>query len=132
MMMEAAVEKLKGLVPVTVRSGGKKEKSIGLWALYQKEMADHIHSKRFLLILGLVVVTSFASLYGALDSISSAAEGTDFLFLKLFTTSGNSIPSFVSFIAILGPFVGLVLGFDAINSERNGGKGISSEAYVSG
>lgn len=120
-MMEAAVEKLKGLFPVTVRSGGKKEKNIGLWALYQKEMADHTHSKRFLLILGLVVVTSFASLYGALDSISSAAEGTDFLFLKLFTTSGNSIPSFVSFIAMLGPFVGLVLGFDAINSERNGG-----------
>ena len=38
--------------------------------------------------------------------------------MKLFTLSGNSIPSFTSFIALLGPFVGLALGFDAINSER--------------
>ena len=33
--------------------------------------------------------------------------------------SGSSIPSFTSFIALLGPFVGLSLGFDAINSERS-------------
>ena len=32
--------------------------------------------------------------------------------------SGNSIPSFMTFIALLGPFVGLTLGFDAINKER--------------
>ena len=43
------------------------------------------------------------------------------IFLKLFTLSGESIPSFLSFIALLGPFVGLTLGFDAINSERSEG-----------
>ena len=46
---------------------------------------------------------------------------SNFIFLKLYTTSGNSIPSFMSFIALLGPFVGLTLGFDAINSERSAG-----------
>lgn len=45
---------------------------------------------------------------------------SNFIFLKLYTSSGNSIPSFMSFIALLGPFVGLALGFDAINSERTG------------
>ena len=41
--------------------------------------------------------------------------------MKIYTTSGNSIPSFMSIIALMGPFVGLTLGFDAINSERNNG-----------
>lgn len=89
-------------------------------ALYRKELADHLLSRRFLLILLLIYVTSFASLYGALSGLEDVS-GTDFIFLTLFTTSGNSIPSFMSFIALLGPFIGLSLGFDAINSERSEG-----------
>lgn len=119
-MTVTAVEKLKGLFPATVEGRGPGKANTGLWALFHKEMADHIRSRRFLLILGLVVITGFASLYGALESISGAQEG-EFVFLKLYTASGSSIPSFVSFIALLGPFVGLCLGFDAVNSERNGG-----------
>ena len=94
----------------------------GLWALYHKELADHLCSKRFVIILLLIYATSFASLYGALTGLSSSSDSsTTFLFLKLYTTSGNSIPSFSTFIALLGPFVGLTLGFDAINSERSNG-----------
>lgn len=95
----------------------------GLKALYHKEMADHVRSKRLLIVLGLVWLTSFASLYGALSGIVEATEEstTEFIFLSLFTSSGNSIPSFLSFMALLGPFVGLTLGFDAINSERSRG-----------
>ncbi len=91
----------------------------GLSALYHKELADHIGSRRFLIVLVLIVLTSYASIYGAVSNLSDAvASDPDFIFLKLFTLSGNSIPSFTSFIALLGPFVGLTLGFDAINSER--------------
>ncbi|MBU9737098.1 ABC transporter permease [Diplocloster agilis] len=101
---------------------GAGSKSSGLMVLYRKEMADHMHSKRFLIILLLILITSLASLYGALSGIQEAVkDSSDFIFLKLFTTSGKSIPSFVSFIGLLGPFVGLTLGFDAINNERNGG-----------
>ncbi|MGN0293865.1 MAG: ABC transporter permease [Lachnospiraceae bacterium] len=100
----------------------KKKADAGLKALYHKELADHLNSRRFLIILILIYATSFASLYGALSGISDALENdTNFIFLKLYTTSGNSIPSFMSFIALLGPFLGLTLGFDAINSERNSG-----------
>ena len=119
--MVAAMERLKGLFPEIAKREGERKKNVGLWALFHKEMADHIRSRRFLLILGLVAVSGFASLYGALGSISGTAADNDFVFLKLFTASGSSIPSFVSFIAMLGPFVGLALGFDAINSEKSGG-----------
>lgn len=90
----------------------------GLKALYQKEMMDHIRSRRFFLILILILVTSYASLYGAISGMS-ASDSTDYLFLSLYTTSGNSIPSFMSFIALLGPFVGVVLGFDGISGEKS-------------
>lgn len=94
----------------------------GFMALYRKEMADHIRSRRFLIVLLLIALTSFAGIYGALTNLSAAvAEDKNFIFLKLFTLSGNSIPSFASFIGLLGPFVGLTLGFDAINSERTEG-----------
>ena len=94
----------------------------GMTALYRKEMSDHIRSKRFLIVLGLILLTSCASIYGALTSLSDAiASDASYIFLKLFTLSGSSIPSFTSFIALLGPFVGLSLGFDAINSERSEG-----------
>ena len=92
----------------------------GMGALYRKEMSDHIHSKRFLIVLLLILLTSCASIYGALSSLTpEQAADSGYIFLKLFTLSGNSIPSFTSFIALLGPFVGLALGFDAINSERS-------------
>lgn len=94
----------------------------GLSAIYHKEMADHIRSRRFLIVLGLILLTSFASIYGAVSGMTSDAQaGSDFQFLQLFIMSGNSIPSFISFIGLLGPFVGLTLGFDAINSERSEG-----------
>ena len=33
----------------------------GMAALYRKEMSDHIRSKRFLIVLGLILLTSCAS-----------------------------------------------------------------------
>lgn len=90
----------------------------GLAALYEKEMTDHFRSRRILIVLAIVGLTSFASLYGALSAITSGSEA-EFLFLQLYTASGNFIPSFASFIALLGPFVGLVLGFDGIIGEKS-------------
>ena len=96
--------------------------STGRNALVRKELADHLKSKRFLILLLLIGCTSFASLYGAISGLSDAIQSdSNFIFLKLYTSSGSSIPSFMSFIALLGPIVGLALGFDAINSERSNG-----------
>ena len=58
----------------------------GMTALYRKEMSDHIRSKRFLIVLGLILLTSCASIYGALTSLSDAiASDASCIFLKLFT-----------------------------------------------
>lgn len=102
-----------------------------LSALYRKEMADHVTSKRFVIILILVIAMTVASVYGAVTGISSAirdaaqdpkaAFDTSYMFLKLYTTGGSSIPSYMSLIALIGPFIGLILGFDSINAEKNSG-----------
>ena len=96
----------------------------GLLVIYRKEMADHIHSRRFFIVLCLILITSFASIYGSVSTLiedSLSGLQADYLFLQLFTLSSGTIPSFMSFIALLGPFVGITLGFDAINSEMTEG-----------
>lgn len=122
--MTTVKEKAKKVLP-SPSSGNEQTlpgRNSGLKALFLKELADHLTSRRFLIILVLIYGTCLASLYGALSGLSDAAEaGTEYLFLELYTTSGNSIPSFLTFIGLLGPFLGLTLGFDAINSERMGG-----------
>jgi len=98
-------------------------KNSSLGVLYRKELADHFHSKRFFIILLLVAITGLSSIiaaaYGMRDAIEN--EGSNFVFLKLFTASSGSVPSFVSFMSFLGPITGLALGFDAINNEINKG-----------
>lgn len=94
----------------------------GFAALYRKELADHLRSTRFVIIFALLTLTSLAGLYGAMQGITDAvSQSSAFIFLQLFTASGNSIPSFASFLAYLAPLAGLALGFDAINCERSQG-----------
>ncbi|MDZ7839171.1 MAG: hypothetical protein U5N58_15360 [Actinomycetota bacterium] len=58
-------------------------------------------------------------MYVALQNIRDAASGVNAnIFLKLFTTSGDVLPSFITFISLFIPIIGIVFGFDAINSER--------------
>ncbi|MDD3839972.1 MAG: ABC transporter permease subunit [Clostridia bacterium] len=91
----------------------------GLVVLYKKELADHIRSKRFLIIVVLITIVGIASIYSAASGIQKAVEqeGNEFVFLRLFSSSGGSLPSFISFISFLGPLIGLSLGFDGINGE---------------
>jgi ABC-2 type transport system permease protein len=100
----------------------RRARSTGFSALYHKELADHLHSARFYIVFALLVLASAASFTGALSGMQDAIKDSpDFIFLKLFTASGNSIPSLASFLAYLAPVVGIVLGFDAISSERSQG-----------
>lgn len=95
----------------------------GLKVLYKKEIIDNLRSKRFMIILFLIFIIGISSIYSAGVGIREVVnkEYNDFIFLKLFTSSGDSIPSFVSFISFLGPLIGLSLGFDAINGEKSRG-----------
>jgi ABC-2 type transport system permease protein len=97
----------------------------GLMAVFWKELADHLFSKRFLVFLLIMYVAGVATIYVAADTIRqsvSMAEGTQFIFMRLFVLQGQSLPfSFPNFLALFIPILGIALGFDAINSERSSG-----------
>lgn len=94
--------------------------------MVHKEMADHIRSWRFIVLMGLIILTFVASMYVSLGNIRSAMSNVNdpdhaFLYLKLLTTTDNSMPPFHVFLSFLAPLLGISLGFDAINAEQNSG-----------
>lgn len=97
-----------------------------LTILINKEVAAHIRSWRFIVLILLVLLTFLASTYVSSANLRNAinnAQDPDqaFLYLKLLTNTDNSVPAFHVFLNFLAPLLGIALGFDAINSERNGG-----------
>ena len=92
----------------------------GLFAIYRKELADHFSSYRFIILFALIAMVSFITSYMAGINLRENLEGVaipKFVFLMLFNTTG-ALFSMVQFVAFFGPLIGVVLGFDAINSER--------------
>ncbi|MBN9350939.1 MAG: ABC transporter permease [Chitinophagaceae bacterium] len=94
--------------------------------MVRKETGDHIRSWRFIVMLILIVLTFFGALYMALKNLDTAISNVNdpnrgFIYLKLLTTSDGTLPTFHIFLGFLGPLLGIALGFDAINSERNNG-----------
>lgn len=75
----------------------------------------------------IVLLTCFGAIYSALSTVASeglqapSGSGNPFLFLRLYTISDGTLPSFIVFVSFLGPLLGISLGFDAINSEQNNG-----------
>lgn len=95
----------------------------GLTVVFWKELNDHFSSKRFIMIFLLICFIGAAAIYIAGQTIHEnlLTSPTEYVFLRLFTTGGESLPSFVSFLAFFGPLMGIILGFDAINSEFSQG-----------
>ncbi len=90
-----------------------------------KEISDQVSSWRFIILLFIIALTCFGSMYTALTNIGSAVKANDpegtFLFLKLYTISDGTLPSFFVFISFLGPLLGISMGFDTVNSEQTKG-----------
>ena len=78
------------------------------WVIVHKEIADHVHSLRFIILISIIVLTCMGALYTALTNIGAAIKPDD--------PDGS-----VLFINFLGPLLGIALGFDAVNSEQNKG-----------
>jgi len=89
--------------------------------ILRKELADYFTSIRCFILFILVLFASAGGLYAAWQGIRGASTATGFVFLNLFITSGEVIPSLISFIAIFVPIIGIALGFDAINREYSSG-----------
>jgi ABC-2 type transport system permease protein len=95
----------------------------GIRVLLKKELADHFSSYRFTIIFALIAMISLITAYMVGINIRQELEGVAkprFIFLMLFTAPG-AIFSLTQFVAFFGPLVGLILGFDTINRERNEG-----------
>src|SRR5262245_62741494 len=91
----------------------------GLGVVMLKELSDHLTSVRMRVLEWLVVLVALAALYGAIQQIKDTTAEDPFLFLRLFTTSRDPLPSFVAFLSFLVPLIAICLGFDAINGEHN-------------
>ncbi|MDN5313279.1 MAG: type transport system permease protein [Thermoanaerobacteraceae bacterium] len=104
---------------------GKKLKRRGsgnLETIFRKELADQFSSSRFFILFFLIMITGAVSFYAAIQSLPAGDAGdNEFILIKLFTTAANSLPPFTWFLSLLGPLVGLAMGFDAINGEQNRG-----------
>ena len=125
---DARTENTRRVEDIRMGGAGNQAKTNGnrryhvLKVLFRKETAEFINSRRmilFVILTALITVSGFyAAVSGLAESIKNGNTATDFLFLKLFTVSANSIPSYNSLMALMGPFIGIFMGFDAINSER--------------
>lgn len=128
--MKSPVVSFKGLFSENVKSNSRSarptENASPFSVMVRKEVADHIRSWRFIVLLLLVVLTFFGSMYISLSNISRAVGNAGdpdhlFLYLKLLTITDGTLPPFHVFVSFLGPLLGIGLGFDAINAEQNNG-----------
>ena len=93
-----------------------------MYAVFRKELTDHFNSIRFTILFIVTILAGIFAIYIAIQNIRSVVTPTtEFIFLKIFTTSGGTLPSFLFFISLFIPIIGIALGFDAINNERASG-----------
>jgi ABC-2 type transport system permease protein len=91
-----------------------------------KELADHLESVRFIVLLIVVGVAAIVPMYFTSTAITASAPqlaGQPALFLWLFARGSQDVGGVttVAFAALLVPLVGIAFGFDGINSERSQG-----------
>jgi ABC-2 type transport system permease protein len=91
----------------------------GLSVVLLKELSDHLTSIRMVVMEWLVVLTAIGVVYTGIQHIREVSAEDPFLLLRLFTRSGEGLPSFVSVVSFLVPLVAIGIGFDLVNSERN-------------
>lgn len=109
---------------MTVRSTPRLRPS-GWRVVARKELADHLYSGRFVVLLAVLGVATAAAVFAASGGIRDVAPATGdvpALFLKLFTVTADPVPfPLVVFVAFLAPLLGIMFGFDAVNGERSQG-----------
>ena len=100
-----------------MRRSGSALRGLGVVTL--KELSDHLTSARMRVLEWLVVLVALAAVYGAIQQIRDVTAEDPFLFLRLFTTARDPLPSFVAFLGFLVPMMAIGLGFDAVNGEHS-------------
>ncbi|AKP49676.1 ABC transporter permease [Cyclobacterium amurskyense] len=119
---------MKGIINALDKNASMRDENRRnpFWILVRKEVAGHIRSWRFIILLVLIVLTFWGATAVAMNNIKdTVAKVKDmeslFLYLKILTTTEGTLPPFHVFLNFLGPLLGISLGFDAINSEQQNG-----------
>lgn len=104
-------------------AGVRDRRSAGWRAVARKELADHLRSLRFGLLVGLLTLSGIAAVVAAANQLREVAPevtGLASVFLRVFTLQFPGTPfSFVGLIAVIGPLLGIAFGFDAVSNERS-------------
>src|SRR5690606_2394296 len=90
-----------------------------------KELADHLLSGRFIVLMAVLGIATAAAVFaasGGIRDVAPSAQGITALFLKLFTVTADPVPfPLIVFVGFLAPLLGIMFGFDAVNGERSQG-----------
>ncbi|MFC1971930.1 ABC transporter permease [Chloroflexota bacterium] len=89
--------------------------------IFRKELADYFTSWRVFILFLLVYGISAVGLWSAHQGIRGVVTTEGFVFLKLFTTQGGGLPPLTMLVHLIVPWIGIALGFDAINREYSSG-----------
>ena len=87
--------------------------------VFWKELADHFSSRRFMILMILIVFSGLWAAYATGQAIRANTDTvpTQYVFLLLLTSSGDTLFSLATFLGFFGPLVGITLGFDSISGE---------------
>jgi ABC-2 type transport system permease protein len=91
--------------------------------VFWKELADHFSSRRFMILLALIILTGIWATYASGQAIRQDVEASpdQFVFLWLLTSRTEALFSLATFLGFFGPLIGIMLGFDAISGEYASG-----------
>src|SRR5678810_497679 len=87
--------------------------------VFWKELADHFSSRRFMILIFIIVLTGLWATYSTGQAIRQNTDTVpaQYAFLLLLTSSGETLFSLATFLGFFGPLVGITLGFDSISGE---------------
>lgn len=91
--------------------------------VFWKELADHFSSRRFMILLVLILLTGLWAVFSSGQAIRDVAQEipTEFVFLLLLTAQPGTVFSLAAFLVFFGPLIGITLGFDSISGEYASG-----------